>query len=60
MLSHLYHDVLQLVVCVRYVGCRQDQQPPLFMELIQEGGGGLHIKIHLHGYKHKINSIQRT
>lgn len=49
---HLYHDVLQLVVRVRYVGRRHDQQPPLFIELIQEGGDRLHVWFNLHRYKH--------
>lgn len=49
----MYHDVLQLVVWVGYVGRRQDQQPPLFVELIQESRGSLHIKLHLHLCKYK-------
>lgn len=42
-LPHLCHNVLQLVVWVRYVGRRQYQQPPLFIELIQESGDCLYI-----------------
>lgn len=40
---HLDHDVLQLVVRVGDVGGRQDEQPPLLIELIQEGRGCLYI-----------------
>lgn len=46
-LPHLYHDVLQLVVRVGQVGRRQDQQSPLFIELIQESAERLHIRFDL-------------
>lgn len=51
-LPHLYHDVLQLVVWIGHVGRRQDQQPPLFIELIQEGAERLHVGFNLQRCKH--------
>lgn len=52
--SHLCHDVLELVVRVRHVGCRHDQQPPLFIELIQESWRCLYIGFNLNCYKQKV------
>lgn len=49
---HLYHDVLQLVVWIRHVGRRQDQQSPLFIELIQESAERLHVCFNLQRCKH--------
>lgn len=57
-LPRLYHDVLQLVVCVRYVGRRQYEQPLLFKELIQESRDCLHIWFNLHGCKHKVTILR--
>lgn len=54
---HLYHDVLQLVVWVRYVGRRHDQQPPLVIELIQESSGCLYICFYLHCCKHTRSQL---
>lgn len=52
--AHLNHEVLQLVIGVRNVRCRYNQQPPLFVELIQERRTRLHVGLQLHGYKHKV------
>lgn len=50
--SHLYHDVLQLVVRVGYVRRRQYEQPPLLVKLIQEGVDRLDVIFNLHGCRH--------
>lgn len=58
MFSHLYHDVLQLVIWVRYVWSWDDQQPSLFIKLIQKSRGRLHIRFYLHRCKGKNHILQ--
>lgn len=55
-LPHLYHNVLQLVVRVRQVWRRQDQQSPLFIELVQESAERLHVRFDLQRCKHTKSS----
>lgn len=52
----MYHNVLQLVVRVRKVGRRQDQQSPLFIELIQESAERLHVRFDLQRCEHTQSS----
>lgn len=57
---HLYHDVLQLVIWIGNVGRRQDQQPPLVVELIQQSAERLHVCIYLQRCKHTQSWSRRS
>lgn len=47
---HLQHGDLHLVVAVRGVGGRDDEEAAFLVELIQQAGGRAHGCVDLHGW----------
>lgn len=50
---HLQHGDLHLVVAVRGVGGRDDEEAAFLVELIQQAGGRVHGRVDLHGWAEK-------
>jgi len=48
--AHLQHGDLHLVVAVRGVGSRDDEEAAFLVELIQQAGGRVHGRVDLHGW----------